>query len=292
MELRHIKYFIAVAEELHFGKAAARLNMSQPPLSQQINQLENELGVVLFRRTKRSVEMTDAGKAFLDQSYQILNKLEKACEEARNIHKGRVGELNIGLAGSWSSRLLNLLRTYRSKFPDVEVLIHQMSTVSQIKAFQENSIQIGILCPPIDTNDLNLRAIHTVPFYAALPSGHPLAGETYPLDLIKLKGEPFIISPRKVGPGYYDTIISLCNRSGFSPKISQETEGIFNILTLVSMEMGVSLVSQLALEHPREGVVFRELKDKQVTMDLTIAWRKDEDSSIINNFLTIVDQFL
>ena len=293
MELRHLRYFIAVAEELHFGKAAKRLNMSQPPLSQQINQLESEIGVMLFQRSKRYVKLSDAGKVFLKQTYQIFEKLDKACIEARKIHEGNVGQLIIGLSGSWSSKLLNLLRIYRSKFPDVEVLIQQMSTVDQIKAFHENLIQIGILCPPIEMNDdLNLRVIHNVPFYAALPSAHPLAHETDPLDLIRLKEEPFIFSPRKVGPGYFDTNISICHRAGFIPKILQEVEGIFNILTLVAIGMGVSLVSELALEHPREGVVFKELKDKQVTMDLAIAWRRDNDSPIINNFLTVAEELI
>jgi DNA-binding transcriptional LysR family regulator len=289
MEIRHIKYFITVAQELHFGKAAARLNMSQPPLSQQISQLENEIGISLFKRTKRSVELTDAGNFFLEQSYQILEKLERACNDARSIHEGEVGRLIIGMTGSWSNKLLKLLRIYRSKFPNVEILLQQMSSVDQIKALQEKRIQIGILCPPFETDDINLRVIHTVPFYAALPSEHPFACGSFPLDPIKLKGESFIFSPRKGGPGYYDTIISLCNRAGFTPKISLEIEGIFNIITHVAMGMGVAFVSKLALEHPREGVVFREITDKEVTMKLSLATRKNEDSPMVNNFLMVFD---
>lgn len=290
MELRHLKYFIAVAEELHFGKAAIALNMSQPPLSRQIKQLEKEIGAKLFTRTKRSVELTDAGKLFLEQSNQIFNKLESACESARKAHNGEIGKLSIGFSGSWSSELLRLLRDYRSKFPHVEVLLQQLSTTEQVRALNEKRIQIGILCPPIDSDLFNLRVIHHAPFVVALPQNHPLAKDTSPIDPIYLKEEPFIMTPRKTGPGYYDTIISIFHQAGFSPKIVQEAEGVFTILTLVAAEVGVSLVSTLALEHPKPGVVFRNLKDNVTTMDLSLAWRKDESSPIVNTFLNTFEE--
>lgn len=285
MEIRQLKYFIMVAEELHFGRAARKLNISQPPLSRQIAQLETEMGVQLLKRTNRFVELTEAGKSFLEDAHSILHSLDRACNRARKIHEGEAGQLVIGIAGSWSSALLRFLRYYRTKFPEIEVLIHQMSTMEQLRAFEEKRIHFGILCPPIDSQALHLRVIHSVPFYVALPSSHPLAGETAPIQLKALKKDPFIMSPRNIGPGYYDTIISICRNAGFSPRIAQEAEGLFTILTLVAAGIGVSLVSELALEHPKEGVVFRALEEEDTKMELTLAWRKDESSPIVEQFL-------
>ncbi|PGY09105.1 LysR family transcriptional regulator [Bacillus sp. AFS031507] len=291
MELRHLRYFVAVAEELHFGKAASRLNISQPPLSMQINQLEGEIGAKLFFRTKHHVELTDAGRIFLEQTYQILEKLEKACIEAAKIHRGEVGQLVIGFTGSLSSQQLQFLRQYRSRFPEVEVILKQMSTTDQVKALLEKRIHFGMLCPPIENNLLNFHIVHRVPFIAAIPSTHPLASETSPLDIRDLKNESFIISPRNIEPGYHDSIISICHQAGFTPKISQEAEGIFTILTLVAAELGVALVTTLVLDHPKQGVVFRDLKDSQTTMDLFLAWRKNDNLHIVDSFLTVFNEF-
>ncbi len=292
MELRHLRYFVAVAEELHFSKAAKRLNISQPPLSYQIAQLEEIVGAKLLNRTNRAVELTEAGKYFLENTYHLFNMLERTCEETRRIAQGEAGQLIIGFSGSWSSKLLKFLRYYRSKFPNIKVLLQQSSTSSQVKSLLKKQIDVGILAPPIDSASLNLRTIHLVPFYAALPSSHPLAQKKTPLDLGELKDEPFIMSPRKIGPGYYDTIISMCHQAGFSPNIIQEAEGVFTILTLVSTEIGVSLVSKLALEHPKEGVVFRALKNNSIKMNLSLAWRKNEESPIIKAFVATFDEFI
>ena len=165
-----------------------------------------------------------------------------------------------------------------------------MSTTDQVQALLEKRIHFGMLCPPIENNLLNFRIVHRVPFIAALPSAHPLASETLPLDIRNLKNESFIISPRNIEPGYHDSIISLCHQAGFIPKISQEAEGIFTILTLVAAELGVSLVTKLVLDHPKQGVVFRDLKDSQTTMDLFLAWRKNDNSPIVNSFLTVFNE--
>lgn len=291
MELRHLRYFIAVAEELHFSKAAERLNISQPPLSYQIAQLEEKVGAKLLNRTKRAVELTEAGKYFLENTYHLFNMLERTCEETRRIAQGEAGRLIIGFSGSWSSKLLKFLRYYRSKYPNIKVLLQQSSTSDQVESLHKKQIDVGILAPPIDSTLLNLCTIHRVPFYAALPLAHPLAQKKSPLSLSELKDEPFIMSPRKIGPGYYDTIISMCHQAGFSPHIIQEAEGVFTILTLVSAEIGVSIVSKLALEHPKEGVVFRELKDNSIMMNLSLTWRKNGESPIVKAFVDTFDEF-
>ncbi|NWQ42564.1 LysR family transcriptional regulator [Bacillus sp. EB106-08-02-XG196] len=290
MEFRHIQYFVAVAEELHFGRAAKRLNMSQPPLSQQIAQLEKELGVELFYRTKRSTELTPAGKFFLEQSYDIMNKLDRTIMDVRKIHQGEKGQLIIGYTGFLNKLILNLIRTYRSRYPKVEVVLQFLSSVNQFQYLYDNKIKLGFVCPPIDSSILNSRLVGYAPFVAALPSSHPLAMDTSPLDIKELKNEPFVMTHRKNEPGYYDTIISICNRAGFSPNVIQEAEGIFTILTLISTGLGVSLVTNMALDYGNPGVVFRPLIDDTATMDLSLAWRKNEDSPLVDTFLGVYDE--
>ncbi|MBS4215209.1 LysR family transcriptional regulator [Neobacillus rhizophilus] len=290
MELRHLHYFIAVAEELHFGRAAQRLNMSQPPLSQQIAQLEKELEVELFKRTKRHTELTPAGKYFLEQAYEILNKIEKTSMDVRKIYQGEKGQLYIGYTGILSKLLLQLIRTYRSRYPKVEVVLQHLSSANQIRSLYENKIKLGFVCPPIESSTLNSRLVGYAPFVVAIPSTHPLARDTSPLSLKELESEPFIMAHRKNEPGYYDTIISICNRAGFSPKVVQEAEGIFTILTLVSTGMGLSLVTNLTLEYGNSGIVFRPILDDNAKMDLSLVWRKNEDSPLVTTFLDVFDE--
>jgi DNA-binding transcriptional LysR family regulator len=292
MELRHLKYFLAVAEELHFGRAAKRLNISQPPLSSQINQLEEEIGAKLLSRNKRNVELTEAGKHFLEKTYQILKMLDKTCEETREIDSGIVGELNIGFTGLWNKYLINFLFNFRSSYPDVKPVLYQMSTSDQLQSLKERQTQIGFLCPPIDTSFLNFHLIHRFPFVVALPASHPLAHDDSLIDVLELKNESFIMTDRKLEPGYYDTIISLCNQAGFTPRITQEASGVFTILSLVATGLGVTIVSSLSLEYKVPGVVYKELKGDLPNIEYTMVWRKDEDSPIVKNFCMMVDKLL
>lgn len=263
MELRHLRYFIAVAEELNFGKAAQRLNMSQPPLSKQIAQLEQELEVELFSRTKRHTELTPAGKYFLEQAYEIMNKLEKTCNDIRKIHYGEKGILNIGYTGILSKKIIQLIRTFHLRYPKVEVVLQHLSTSNQIQALHDKKIKLGFLCPPIESSNFNSRLVVCAPFMVALPSTHFLAKQDSPIDISTLNSESFIMTPRKSEPGYFDTIISICNRAGFSPKVIQEAEGIFTILTLIS-----------------------------AGMDLSLVWRKDEESPIVDKFLSVFNEII
>ena len=265
------------------------MTASQPPLSQQIAQLEREMEVKLFNRTKHYTELTDAGKVFLEHTYRIFNDLEKACVKAHKVHHGEIGKLEIGFTGVCSKNLLHLISEYRSRFPKVEVVLHHLSTTNQVRAFHENRIQVGFLCLPIESDSLESRFVLKAPFMAALPSTHPLAEDTSPLDMRELKNEPFIMSTQENEPGYYETIVSICNNAGFSPNIIQEAEGINTILSLISAGLGVSLITSLALEHSNKGVKFRKLKGNSA-MDLSMAWRKDESSAIVHNFLTVFDE--
>ncbi|MEH7177514.1 LysR substrate-binding domain-containing protein [Neobacillus vireti] len=285
--MRHLRYFIAVAEELHFNKAAERLNISQPPLSQQINQLEKELGVTLFNRTKRSVELTEAGKQFLDRAYSIFIKLDEACEEARKIQNGALGQLTIGYTGLLSIQLIHFFHYYRSKFPNVNVVFHQMSTAEQINALNDNRIHIGFTWETVNNNGLNSIITRKIPFVIAIPINHPLSKENVSLDLLNFRDEQFIMSLRNKEPNYYDTILAVFHKAGFTPKIYQETDGIYNILTFVSAEWGVAICSELAMEIQKPGVVFKRIRGEYPTVDLSLTWRKDENYPVLNSFISI-----
>lgn len=293
MEIRHIRYFIAVAEELHFGRAANRLNISQPPLSQQIIQLEKEMDVILLKRSKRHVELTEAGKLFLDRSYEIMNLLEKGIEDTRKVHIGEFGQLKVGFTGILNSILIRLYQYYRSKQSQNELILHHLSSNKQVESLQEKKIHIGFICPPIDTEIFNFRFIGDARFIAALPRNHPLANDSSPLDIKELKNEPFVLPPRNIEPGYYDTILSMCHKSGFTPKVSQEAEGIYNVLTFVAANMGVSLVTTMARERTIPDIVYRDLTGEIPKMELYLVWMKsDENEPIVKNFLNLVDEWV
>ncbi|MCY9669230.1 LysR substrate-binding domain-containing protein [Paenibacillus alginolyticus] len=188
-----MKYFKTVAEELHFSKAAARLNMAQPPLSLQIRQLEEEIGVPLFHRTKRNVELTEEGKVFLEKVHQLFKSLDEAIETVRKVNRGEVGEIIIGFIASAVYDILpTIIKHYRKQHPAIHVVLKQLTSAEQIKALQEGTIQIGILSEPSESDAINFEVIRREPMVIALPKEHPLASETSLIDLIDLANDPFI----------------------------------------------------------------------------------------------------
>ncbi len=234
MELRHLQYFIVVAEELHFGRATARLQMTQPPLSQQIQQLEQEMGVMLFERTKRKVELTEAGEMFLKEVKKAFDQIEKAVEVAQSAQRGEVGSLSIGFVGVAIYDILpSIVREYRKKFPRVSVALHELSTPEQVHALHENRIDVGFLRPPISTQLLELEPIQKLPCTLCLPKAHPLA-EKEEIHIEDLRDESFVFITRPVWPALYDTILSLCRGVGFSPRIVQEATEYQTVMGLVA----------------------------------------------------------
>ncbi|WP_223634532.1 LysR family transcriptional regulator [Planococcus sp. 4-30] len=286
IELRHLHYFVAVAEELHFGKAAERLNISQPPLSQQIIQLEKELEVKLFNRHSRFVELTPAGKHFLKETYEILAKVKTTMEDTRKIHAGEAGILKLAFTGALNVSLIRLVHLHRTAYPDIKVTLHPMSSTDQLRALTENDIHIGFICPPITDPAISFQHIYSSPFVVALPANHPLAAVPGPIAIKELKDEPFIMAPRRLEPGYYDTIISICLSGKMSPVIHQEAEGVTHILSLVSAGIGVTLVTESAQqEYPKRGVVYRQIKGNTRQMDLYIAWNHTTESPLTKMFV-------
>jgi DNA-binding transcriptional LysR family regulator len=293
MELRHLKYFITVAEELNFSHAANRLNISQPPLSHQIQQLENEIGVSLFNRTKRKVELTEAGKYFLEKAYKILREVERACEQTRKVYQGEFGELVIGFTGSATYDLIPLLQSYRARFPLVEVIVHQMSTTEQLRALNEERIHIGLICTPIinENSNLNIMSIRRQHFVAVLPENHILAKNNSPLDLRELAEDTFIMTPRQEGSVYYDTVMGIFHKKGVYPKITTAHVST-EVTSLVSAGIGVAIVPYLLKNNQKNGIVFKEINDTSSNIETSVVWRNNEKSCIVNPFITLAKEFV
>lgn len=286
MELRHLIYFIAVAEEMHFGRAAKRLNISQPPLSQQIRRLEEEIGVRLFDRTRRSVEITPAGRVFLDEARRIVALSEEAVRRTVRAEKGEIGRLAIGFIGSANYSVLpHVIREFRKRFQNVELSLAEMNTSHQLEALHGGRIQVGFLRPPrgIEGEGLAVEPVFREPLMAAVPRNHPLKGETS-VTWRMLAKESYIMIPRQRGPGFFDHMIALCQREGFSPNIVLEASQFHTVIGLVAAGIGIAVVPASMKRSRMEGVVFKPISGGAETV-LEMAWPAGNTSSVLRNFL-------
>jgi DNA-binding transcriptional LysR family regulator len=287
MELRHLRYFVTVAEELHFGRAATRLSIVQPSLSQQIQQLEHELGFPLLHRTKRIVELTDAGKVFLLEAKQVLAQVQEAKRAAQRAYRGEMGRLVVGYISSSTSDLLPMmLRVYRERFPEVEVALRELTTQEQLRALGEEYIQVGLLRLPISAPMVNFEIVRREPIVCVLPEEHPLARrERVAVSL--LAEEPFVLQSGHRGGGYYVQLMKLCLASGFSPNVIQEVTEMHTIVSLVAAGMGVSLVPLSTRNIRSQGVVYRELEGTVAQTEMALAWLRNSLSALVQNFLSV-----
>jgi DNA-binding transcriptional LysR family regulator len=292
MELRHLRYFVAVAEELHFGRAAKRLRISQPPLSQQIAALERELGVKLFERGWRTA-LTHAGRMMLPEARATLAQAERAARRARSADRGEIGSLSIGFVRSATYRALPVsLRAFRDKVPDVELSLHSLSTLGQLDAFEEGRIDVGFLfrLPRQPMSDwLSLRTVSREPLVAGLPEGHPSARkEKVPLG--DLWRDRLLVWARSAGAGTFDRIMALCREAGFSPERVQELSHWQTIAQLVAAGVGVSLQIGDPLLLKSYGVVYRAVDRPEACWELAVAHRNDDHSPVAEAFLGVVEE--
>lgn len=290
MELRHLRYFIAVAEELHFGRAAARLHITQPSLSIQIRDLERAVGVPLLARTGRRVQLTEAGRVFLDGARLVLAQVETAIQDARRAYRGEIGHLALGFVGSAAYRVLpHLLRTFRAARPDVTLRLSSMTTKEQLAALSERQIDLGLLRLPVENAGLAWYVVAREPLMAVLPARHPLATQAQ-IPLEALASEPFILYPRADSPAIRDSIIALCHKAGFSPNIVQETGEMQTIVGLVAGGVGNALVIAPEGYRGTGDVVFKTLAGDDIpAWDMALTWRFDnEESPVIRSFLAAV----
>ncbi|UTL96229.1 LysR family transcriptional regulator [Pseudomonas aeruginosa] len=291
MELRHLRYFIAVAEELHFGRAAERLGISQPPLSQQIQALEEEIGARLFERTNRRVELTDAGRLFLDESRQVLAQVDKAVLLARRAHLGELGELKIGFTSSapFTSTIPSSIHAFRKAYPDVHLDLQEMSSRQVLKALLEESLQVGVIRPLALPDAVHWVELFSEPLVAVLRADHPLAaGSEDGLAIAALAEEPFVFFPRSYGTGLYDQVIALTRQAGFSPRIAQEASEAMTIIGLVSAGLGVSILPASFRRTRVDGVVYRTLSDPEATTAVWLVRRQNEGSPLALSFIDLV----
>ncbi|HEX6472105.1 MAG TPA: LysR substrate-binding domain-containing protein [Streptosporangiaceae bacterium] len=276
MELRHLRYFLAVAEELHFGRAAEHLHIVQPALSKQIAALEKELGVRLLERTKRRVELTEAGRAFLDDARNVLAQAEMAADRARSAGRGERGVLVIGfIPPALNSVLPIALNRYRCEHPNVRLVLRELTNRAAIDGVLSDRIHISFVRVPFDDHGgLNCEPVYEEPVFVALPSDHPLtAVEAVPL--AALCDEPFVMIPRSQEPELHDYYIALCQEAGFSPHIVHEVSATLVGVGLVASGVGVSLVPSSTRVMSRAGVTYRPLRDPTPRFRLAAVWRPD-----------------
>lgn len=286
MELRHLRYFVTLAEELHFGRAAERLHIAQPPLSQQIRQLETELGFELFHRTKRKVQLTEAGQVFFDEVQQIFKQLEQAIQIGRQTSRGEMGQLVVGFVSSAPYNILpRILRTFRSSVPEVRLELHELTTNEQFRWLRESRIDVGFVRPPVE-DTFNFETIFQESLVVALPDTHLLANNNN-VSLRSLKSEPFILFPRLLAPGLYDLIISLCQQAGFSPNVTQEAIQMQTIVSLVAGGLGIAIVPESLQNLQRTGVVYKIIQEPTPKTAIAIIWRQNDRSATVQKFLEI-----
>lgn len=302
MELRHLRYFIAVAEEKHITRAAERLGIQQPPLSIQIRALERELDVQLFRRQPRGVELTDAGVVFLDRARAILDQVERALATTRRTARGEQGRVVVGFTSSapFHPFVPRVIRAFREMSPLVSLVLEESGSSELVQGLHNEEIDAAFIRSPVaDVVGLTVRPLLQETMVVALPKGHPLAGSnrkkksaqsrTAPLSLAALAAETFILYKRPGGPGLYDTIITACRGAGFSPRVGQEAPRIISTLNLVAAGLGVSLVPESLRRLQMDGVVYRKLADNaQLSAPLILACRRGENAASVQRFIDLV----
>ena len=292
VDYRQLRYFIAVAEELSFSKAARRLHMSQPPLSLQVAAMERELGTRLLDRTRRRVELTQAGLVFLEQARASLAQLERAAEMARRAGQGQAGELRIAFTGSvpMHSAFPRLLSAFRKWSPLARVQLAHMATGHQLQALSDRRIDVGILRPSRNFEppaQLRLLPLWTDELRAVLPEYHRLAARRGPVPAAALASEPFILFPRELGCGLHEQVLTVCNRAGFAPNLVQEAREGATIIGLVAAGLGVSLLPDSYEKTGIPGVVHRRLDAAEARGRLYLAHRTGDTSPLVRRFVEL-----
>ncbi|MEU2021406.1 LysR substrate-binding domain-containing protein [Streptomyces sp. NPDC016469] len=293
LPLPQLYAFAVLAEELHFGRAAARLGIAQPPLSQQIRRLEDKVGYALFSREPGRVSLTPAGRELLPAARYALAHLAEGLTAAREVGSGRAGRLRIGFAASLALTVLpSLLRTFRERSPAVHLDIQEMTTTPQLAALRERTIDIGLLRePPAHDPELAFKTVLAEPFVAVLPASHPLAAQRT-VRVAQLAPCPFVLLPRAAGPPLYDQIAGLCIAAGFTPQVTQHAVEWQTVCALVETGLGVSLAPQSIRRIRLKGVAFRRIDAGAARTRVAVAWRKDDSSPLIPGIMAALDQGL
>jgi DNA-binding transcriptional LysR family regulator len=290
VELRHIRYFLAVAEERHFTRAAARVGIGQPPLSQQIKDLETEIGAQLFHRVAHGAELTAAGEAFLKGVEEMPNLAERAKRAAQRASRGEVGSLRVGFtaASAFNVVVPTAIRAFRRAYCDVELALEEANTTRLVASLEEGSLDVAFLhLRPGDAGieAFELRLLSEEPMVAALPGSHPAAAQQS-VDLAALRLDPFLLFPRPIGPTLYDSIIGACRKADFDPVIGQLVPQLASLITLVAADLGVSIVPVSMSQLQIIGVAYRAIAGEAPIAPLALAHRRGETSAVVRNFIS------
>jgi len=290
LELRQLRYFVTVAEELHFGKAALRLHMTQPPLSQTIQALEELLGAALFERNRRGVALTPAGLALLPEARRMLAQSLELPQLVQRAAAGEVGRLTLAFVSSADYSVLPpFLRAYRAAYPQVQITLQEATSDLQLDDLLHNRIDAGLLIPPLPDKarlELDYLPVLSEPLVLALPAG--LLKKQGRLALASLPKLPLIVFPRAISPALYDAILSVFREAGITPEIGQQAIQMQTIVSLVSAGMGMALVPQSVSNLMRPGVEYRALRDATPLVETGLAWRRDNASPVLRGFLELL----
>lgn len=292
MDIRSMACFVAVAEELHFRRAAERLHLTQPSLSQRIRALEFEIGTDLFARDRRSVALTPAGRAFLEPARRAIESANAAKEQALRAMRGEVGRLRLGFTAiAFYGVLPEAVQAFRGRYPDVAVELIEMNSPSLEAALTTGTIDLAILHPPLSNPHLAIRELPDEPFVLALPSSHPLAARSE-IRITDLTGEPLLIAPRNIGPSIHDRFIALFQEEGVTPDIVQEVAPMTTLVGLVAAGVGMGFVTAGLSRHPRPGVSYRPVTPTPPSLPMAASWLKPELPASGQRFLETVSTLI
>ncbi|NYF79556.1 LysR family transcriptional regulator [Granulicella arctica] len=285
---RQLRSFIAIAEELHFGRAAALVHLSQPALSLQIRGIEEELGVQLLIRDRRKTGLTPAGRIFLNEARELVQRTEAAIALTRRAALGEVGILRIGFISTAAAMIMpQLVKQFRTKHQHVDLDLRNVLTSDQVVLLQERKLDVGFLRVPLPTPpDIRLRVIHREPFVLLLPANHPLAS-VKDLKVSDCQGADFVMYSRKMAPGFHDQLMNILHTHGVTPNVVQEAAEMYTLISLVSAGMGIAIAPASIQSHHVENVVVRELREEKSRSEIAIAWNKDHVSTTAQLFLKI-----
>jgi DNA-binding transcriptional LysR family regulator len=285
MELRQLRYFVAVAEELHFRRAAERLHVSQPPVSQQIRALEQEIGCRLLARTRRRVELTPAGAAFLRDARGVLAELDGAVATAQRIHSGQSGSLRVNFVGSALLSIVpRAVQRFRSAAPEVQIELRERATVDQLRAVLDGAVDVGLVRTPIEADErLRVTSVLREPTVAAVPGDHPLSRRRR-VALREVAAHPLVLFPRSQAPGFHDLVFSSLAATGTAPRVVQYAPETQTIIGLVAAGLGLSLVPASVARLALDGVCYRPVTSPPAA-ELAAISRADRESSLVAAFI-------
>ena len=289
MDIKRLRYFVAVAEEQHFGKAADRLHMAQSPVSQQIRRLEAELGVELFHRTTRRVELSIPGKLLLNRARTILAAVDLAAEDCRRAGAGEIGRLSVGFTGSTTYAVLpRVTKAIRRALPGVELELHgEMITPAQVEGLLSGALDLSFLRPPVRSRQLTVEVIHDEPLVAVVPAGHRLS-EADMVAVEDLADEPFVAYASDLGSVLRERVEEACGEQGFVPEVAMEVTGTATLVSFVAAGIGVSLVPESVTGMTVSGAVYRPLVGAVPRAQIAVAWRTGNESELLARVLPVV----